>query len=869
MKNHLLVLCFLCFGSVFSQNSLEDRIYEATDVFNNIKSAEALNTLNNAIIIFEAQLSTTDDYYAFVNLLANKAHYLKAVNKNTQAIKSYEKAWQLYNKKVASVYQFNIIDFCLIPLGVLYNKIGDYTAAENIIKTYISIAEKDKNNTQRVAGSINLSRLYQTIGRHQLAIDIANYELNTKQANTQQKSKLKYIKSRSEIRLNKKVRFTDNGGIVLNPKTQSIEELELAYEIAFQKKDYTLALKIFKNLKSLKTNKLSSANNLSKIYIAEAQLNLLLEQPKEAEKNLKTALKTLLINYDSNVFPVETDLYPDNAFIGIFDLFAEIQTDPKKTIAYYNLSFYVSDLLTQNVTAQEGKLILLSEKRKRSEKSLDILHYLQNTSNDSKYTLEALQLSERYKASILKEMVGKKELLKIHPNDTLLITQQTLLKTQEQLTNKLIRTPYSNFNETQKLKLREKLSSINIELKKLKTKIETSYPITPESSLNISKLNSKLQTDQATLVNYFYGKNAIYQIIVSDKTTAFNKISLNETNTQTIKNFIKYFDSPSAINNNISKFTKDAHLLYNLLKLDEVKDKKNLIIIPDGFLNFIPFDALLTTKTESKTFENMPFFVKSHVAVFNSNVSLYLKDTSTKKEQRILGVFPVFKGTSQELAYSIVEAENLEKEIETTLLMNTDATKSRFLSEAKNYSILHLSTHGTSGDFFKPAQIAFIDEPISTNELYSIDLNPELVVLSACETGVGEIKRGEGALSIARGFQYAGAKKVLYSLWQISDLSTSQIMTLFYKRLDDSKSISYANQQSKLDYLNNGDIKNLKKSPYYWSAFTLYGSFDKIKESNNLGLFIGVSLVIILLLLWLFKQKNGKRTLGISPQKRI
>lgn len=863
MKNHLLVLCFLCFGSVFSQ-TLEDKIYEVTDAFNLTKSTEALTTLNNSITSFEAQLSTTDDYLAFVNLLLNKAHYLKANNNNTKAINSYEKAFLLYNNKVASVYKYNIVDYCLIPLGVLYNEIGDHTAAENIIKTYISLAEKNKNNTQRVAGAINLSRLYQTIGRHQLAIDIANYGLNIKQASTLQKNKLKLIKSRSEARLNKKAKFINNGDIVLNFKTQSIEALEMAYEIAIQKKDYVLALKIFKNLKGLKTNVLSSANSLSKIHIEEAQLYLLLKQPEDTKKSLKSALKLLIPNYSSKAMPLETDLYPENAFIGIFDLFAEIQTNSKKAIEYYNLSFYVSDLLTENITSQEGKLIVLNEKRKRSEETLNILYYLQNNSDDTKYTLEALQLCERYKASVLKETISKKNLLKEHPKDSLLITQQKLLNNQEQIINKLTRAPFTNFTQDQKLELREQLSSINIELKDLKSIIDKKYATNPKASLDISKLNTKLIKDQSTLVNYFYGKNALYQIIVSDKATAFNKILLNDVNTKAIKTFIKYFDNPSAINNNIPKYTGDAHSLYKLLKLNEVKDKKNLIIIPDGFLNFIPFDALLTTKTESKTFESMPFFVKSHTAVFNSNVSLYIKDNSTKVKHSVLGVFPVFKNTSQELIYSIDEAKNIKKEIESTLLMHNQATKSNFLKQANKYSILHLSTHGTSGDFFEPAQIAFMDQPVSTAELYGLNLNPELVVLSACETGVGEIKRGEGVLSIARGFQYAGAKRVLYSLWQISDLSTSQIMTSFYKQLDNSKSISYANQQSKLNYINNEDIKNLKKSPYYWSAFTLYGSFDKVNETNNLWLIIGLSFVIMLLLLWLFKRKNGKRTLGIS-----
>ena len=863
MKNHLLIFCFLCFGSVFSQ-TLEDRIYNATDAFNAKKSNEALTTLNNSVSIFEAQLSSIDDYMAFIHLLTNKAYYLDKQNKNNTAITTYEKAFTLYKEKqIAKAYDYDVIENCMKPLGVLYNRVGDYTSSENITKNYIALAKKSNNNPQLIAGSTNLSRLYQTLGRHQHAIDIANYGLSIKGINSQQKSTLKGIKSRSAIRLNQNVKFIDNGIIVGSLNFGSIEDKELAFELAMQKKDYKTALKKFKSLKSLKKDKLSSASLISKLYFQEAQLYYLLDDVDTANKMLKIALKALLPDYDANTLPTKENLYPENAFINIFDLFATLQTSPIKALDYYELSFYVNDLLAKNTTSQEGKFILLNEKRKRSEKCLELFYILQNSSDDSKYTLDALKLSERYKSSILKESVGKKDFLKLHPKDSFLIQQQTLLNKQGQLTNRLIRTPF-NANTNQKIIIRDQLASVNSELKKLNTVIESKYGIA-NNTVNIPELRLKLVEDKATLIEYFYGKNAIYQLIVSEQATAFNKIIIDSLNAKTITNFIKYFDSPSAINNTISKYTTDAHLLYNFLKLDEVKDKENLIIIPDGFLNFIPFDALLTAKTENKTFENMPFFVKLHTTVFNSSASLYVKDNSAKKEQRVLGVFPVFKGTSQELKYSIDEAKNLENEIKTTLLMHTDATKGNFLSKAKNYSILHLSTHGTSGDFFKPAQIAFIDEPISTNELYSIDLNPELVVLSACETGIGEIKRGEGALSIARGFQYAGAKKVLYSLWQISDLSTSQIMTSFYKRLDDSKSISYANHQSKIDYLNNEDIKNLKKSPYYWSAFTLYGSFEKVEESNNLWAFIGVSFVIMLLLvLFAFKQKNGKRTLGIS-----
>ena len=862
MKNQLFALCFLCFGSVFSQ-SLENRIYNTVDAFNNKKSAEALITLNNSISTFETQLSTIDDYMAFIHLLTNKAYYLLNQNKNSTAISTYEKAFKLYKEKqIAKTYDYDVIENCMKPLGVLYNRVGDYTSSENITKNYIALAKKNNDNSQLIAGFTNLSRLYQTLGRHQQAIDIANYGLTIKGINTLQKKNLKGISSRSKIRLNKNVKSIDN--VIVPPiNFGAIEDKEIAFELAMQKKDYKAALNVFKSLKNMKKDKLSSASLLSKLYFQEAQLYYLLSDTKTANKLLKTALKVLLPEYDSNNFPNKENLYPENAFINIFDLFAIIQTNPQKSLDYYNLSFYISDLLAKNTTAQEGKLILLNEKRKRSEKCLELYYALQNSSDESKYTLAALKLSERYKSSILKETVGKKDLLKVHPKDTLLIQQQTLLKKQEQLTNRLIRTPL-NTNTNQKVLIRDQLSFINSELKKLNIIIENKYGIA-NNALNIPELHLKLVEEKATLIEYFYGKNAIYQIIISEEVTAFNKIILNSLNTTIINDFIKYFDSPSAINNNILKYTEDAFTLYNLLQLNQIKDKENLLIIPDGLLHFIPFDALITEKIESKSFKNMPFFVKTHHSVFNSSASFYLNENKKQNKPSVLGVFPVFKGSNLELTYSVNEAKSIENEIETTILMNDNATKKNFLSNANKHSILHLSTHGTSGSFFEPAQIAFTGEPLSINELYALDLNPDLVVLSACETGVGVLQRGEGAMSVARGFQYAGAKKVLFSLWQISDLSTSQIMASFYNSLDNIKSISYSNRQSKLRYLNNNTIKNLKKSPYYWSAFTLYGNFDKVEVNTfNIWLIIGVTLPIMLLLLWLYKQKNGKQSLGIS-----
>ncbi len=257
----------------------------------------------------------------------------------------------------------------------------------------------------------------------------------------------------------------------------------------------------------------------------------------------------------------------------------------------------------------------------------------------------------------------------------------------------------------------------------------------------------------------------------------------------------------------------------------------------------------------------MPFLVKNHTIAYNSNAQFYLTENTTSKKNNLLGFFPVFENSNQKLTYSIDEANAIEEKMTSKIFMNAEASKENFIKNASKYAILHLSTHASSGNFVMPANLSFYDETMYLNELYSLDINPNLVVLSACETGVGTLYKGEGAMSIARGFQYAGAENLLFTLWQINDLSTSQIMQSFYENYTDSESAFLANHQSKIDYLQNENISNAKKSPYYWSAFVYYGKLETAKPDYSLFyVFFGIVIVLIVLLLFLKSKKHDRNT---------
>ncbi len=148
-------------------------------------------------------------------------------------------------------------------------------------------------------------------------------------------------------------------------------------------------------------------------------------------------------------------------------------------------------------------------------------------------------------------------------------------------------------------------------------------------------------------------------------------------------------------------------------------------------------------------------------------------------------------------------------------------------SELEQYRFLHVATHGfvneaepdLSGLLLYPDSTAGEDGLLAVGEVYNLRLNTDLVTLSACETGIGQIANGEGVLGFTRAFLYAGAERVLVSLWQVQDTATAELMLAFYERILQTPSPDYSSQlqQAKLQLINSDNYSH----PYYWSPFVL------------------------------------------------
>ena len=281
---------------------------------------------------------------------------------------------------------------------------------------------------------------------------------------------------------------------------------------------------------------------------------------------------------------------------------------------------------------------------------------------------------------------------------------------------------------------------------------------------------------------------------------------------------------------------------------------KQLIVIPDYTLQRLPFESLVVDTAQQR-------YLLEEVEisyVYSMSLLAHNQGRSVATEGEFLGVAPVKFNTLglPALDGSQGEITGIAGLFESDVLLNEDATKANFLNAALNPKVIHLATHADVGQGDNP-WIAFSDAKMYLKEIYATKTNSEMVVLSACNTSDGNLKRGEGIMSLARGFFYSGAKSVVSSLWPVTDASGKDIMISFYKYMDKGYSKSKALREAKLNYLNTAKATELKH-PFYWAGYIVVGdNTPLITSSFSFWTYAGI--VLLLVLIYAFRKKLFKR----------
>ena len=216
------------------------------------------------------------------------------------------------------------------------------------------------------------------------------------------------------------------------------------------------------------------------------------------------------------------------------------------------------------------------------------------------------------------------------------------------------------------------------------------------------------------------------------------------------------------------------------------------------------------------------------------------------------------------LKYSKEEIQNVNSLFSNGLtLLSDDATEQKFKENASQSSIIHLSTHS----FLHKNQPLIIfsldknkkeDGYLESGEILQLKLNSDLVVLSSCRSGLGEIDEAEGVIGMQKAFFEAGAKSVVVSLWDVNDKYTSLFMQSFYKYISEDYDKSEALRKAKIFFK-----QNYSANPYYWSAFVLSGDVSKIQNvktaSSNYLLFILLGVFASIFAIYFARRKSSLR----------
>lgn len=391
--------------------------------------------------------------------------------------------------------------------------------------------------------------------------------------------------------------------------------------------------------------------------------------------------------------------------------------------------------------------------------------------------------------------------------------------------------------------------------------------------------------DQTLLVQYFAGDSTLYAFALYQNKVRSFMIPWNVHFHTRLNRFRRSVSDWDFVRDSAAQAERDfletATLLYDQILQPAFAETNpsRLVIIPDGLLGLIPFEVLLSQPYAGswKDLET-PFLIKQFAVSYawsSSAISIGSPAQSAAK-YHFAGFGTAYESNAgKEVAMRVLgplphaddEVRAIAEILPGKVWLNRQATRENFLAAASDCDILHLAVHGVLNESQPMLSHLVFQEPDSggahsvyASELYNLPLQARMTVLSACNTGKGAVRNGEGMMSLARAFAFAGCPTLVGSLWSVNDLSTSRIMRTFYGLLEKGVPVDEAMRQAKLHYLEHTDSEWSK--PIYWAGFMVVGDAGVLPLSGH-GMYQcwkwGLAAFVLLIVLWKYTRYQKKK----------
>lgn len=496
------------------------------------------------------------------------------------------------------------------------------------------------------------------------------------------------------------------------------------------------------------------------------------------------------------------------------------------------------------------------------EAAINSNYHLYQETDSLRYLEQAFGYAERSKALLLKEAMQRAGAEAGIPN-SLMEEERRLSRAVIERENRRYELQQTQENQPDIHELNSEIFNLKQEYQRLMDSIRQQYPKAHRfryatELLTPGQIQSELLAPGQALVQYFLGEEHIFLFIINQEEVALVKRPVEEGLARAVGAFREsiYGWSRSQEDSLSRQYADYGYQLYqSLVQPIAHLLPEHLIIIPDGILEYIPFEALLREAADpaERPFASFPYLIRDYQVSYAHSARLLQEMTSASyhaPRRWILAFAPYFQDPPDmdnslaarrrnlgRLTGNVREVQAIKSLLRTRIYKGNDATRERFLADAPHYSYLHLATHAKANDEEgEYSYLAFAEVPdtvqnelLYAKDLYSMRLQADMVVLSACESGIGELRRGEGVISLARGFSYAGAKSLATTLWRVSDRESATLMELFYQGLSEGMPKDGALRAAKLQYISQAD--GMKAHPFFWAAFILSGDMAPIEVS--------------------------------------
>jgi CHAT domain-containing protein/Tfp pilus assembly protein PilF len=561
-------------------------------------------------------------------------------------------------------------------------------------------------------------------------------------------------------------------------------------------------------------------------------------------------------------------------------------------LQYYRSAFQMHENVRGLQTTEEPRIGVLGralyEYRGFVALLLDL--YIKNAEN--RYLEEAFQVSEQLRARAFLDDLAKSRATKLGGDLAWLTQKQSDTERQiAEIDHQLLASTLDPKNEALLLDKREALRKEWRDSQQKAAQENSNYSqIAVPAPVTLSEVQKILDTNTVFLEYSVAPDGLVLWAITKDKSTAY-KLPGQDVG-DLVEKYVKTLRQPLMTPAEISAHVATGTELYQKLLQPAEKlivGKTRLIIAPDGPLYYLPFETLIVSNStrasgKLRNLSEVPYLIKNFQIIYVPSASILVEQQKTLGKERNTAPFPLLafgdpiyqtktpgspadaKTQADMVANITVRGLNLNRlefsgdEVKNiariwgvplnsehiNLGNRASVARLRELDLAK-YRILHFATHAVAGD-----DLSFLTQPalilsqlgsqdgtsgiLQFVDILQLKLNAELVVLSACDTGLGRFREGEGIVGLTRAFLYAGAASTVSSLWEVEDQSTGLLMEEFYRRLRKGESKAEALRQAKLELIQSKvELKALGMreslaAPFYWAPFILVGDWGSMRQ---------------------------------------